>query len=104
MQQRSRPEEGEFDSKSAELNSIVARCTDALMRVDADELEQCRERIAEIERVDLKREDRIGSDAGLQRLRVFARVLEITRANLDLLARFGSSDSVMLEYSPDRAK
>lgn len=91
------------DGRNGERIPIVVECLDALARADADRLERCLKEVRDIKESSSEMQGRAGSSMSTDDLLAFARVLQVTRANFDLLAKCSHSDAAELEYRPDPA-
>ncbi|HXS76589.1 MAG TPA: hypothetical protein VN753_10455 [Terracidiphilus sp.] len=89
--------------RDIDLSPFITECLDALAWADADRLERSEMRMREIERAWLDGRDRARLEAGVNDVLAFARVLQTTRANLDLIGKFARANSVDLEYWPNPA-
>lgn len=87
-----------------QLSPIISECLDALVRVDLDRLERSEARMHEIESACSHGHSRISLHADIDDLLAFARVLQNTRANLELIAKFNRARSGDLEYVPHAAE
>jgi hypothetical protein len=90
-------------SSYTEWSETLADATHALAHLDADRLEEmalCCAALVREERApfDIRRRDEPGFSGAGRGLASFARVLEATKANLDVMRRVGAVRARQLEY------
>jgi hypothetical protein len=89
-----------------ELKNMLVEATHALAHLDAGRLEEmalsCAALVRDVNqfRCETKIESEAGSGEDIQEIAIFARVLEATRANLNVMRRLGEMRAAQLEYDP----
>ncbi len=89
-----------------ELKNMLAEASHALAHLDTDRLEEmtlsCTALIRDMDRTryDTQASVESGSSEAMEKMAIFARVLEATRSNLDVMRRLRARRAARLEYGP----